>query len=144
MRVGVAIFVCAALLAPAIAAADDQPRTLLLKGRYDEAAAEFAKSTGEDPAAAIGLARCRLAIGKRDDAAAALAAAAEKMPQSAVIRGELALLALRRGDHDAAAKLAGEAVALDKDCVSAHWVQAELLRLSGKIPEAQSAYAWFI
>ena len=146
MRVGVAIFVCAALFAPTIAAADDSlpPRTLLLKGRYDEAVAEFAKSAGEDPAAAIGLARCRLATGRRDDAAAGLTAAAEKLPKSAAIHGELALLALRRGDHDAAAREAAAAVALDKDCVSAHWVQAELLRLSGKISEAQSAYAWFI
>lgn len=134
------------LILVAALAADEplSPRALLLKGRYDDAAAAFAKAADINPAAAIGLARCKLATGKRDEAAKVLEAAAEKLPKSAAIRGEQALLALRRGDHAAAESYAGEALKLDKDCVAAHWAQAELLRLSGQISEAQAAYAWFI
>ena len=33
---------------------------------------------------------------------------------------------------------------MDKDCVPARWVEAELLRTSGKLDEAQRAYAWFV
>lgn len=147
MRWRLLLLVAAALLAPAVASAEGEPatgRTLLLKGRYEEAAAEFSKTAETDAAAAIGLARCKLATGKRDAAASLLTAAVERLPKSAAIRGEAALLALRRGDHDQAQKHAAEALALDKDCVPAHWVQAELLRLSGKVSETQAAYAWFI
>ncbi len=134
----------ALLLLGASAAQAEEARTLLLKGRYDEAAAEFAKTADTDSVAAIGLARCKLATGKRDEAAEVLSAAALKLPKSAAIRGELGLLVLRRGEHDAAEKHAAEALQLDKDCACAHWVQAELLRLSGQVAEAQAAYAWFI
>src|SRR5205814_1540669 len=60
------------------------------------------------------------------------------------VRAELALLALIHGDHEAAKEHSEAALALDKDCVAARWVAAELLRLSGRLKEAQNAYGWFI
>jgi tetratricopeptide (TPR) repeat protein len=119
-------------------------QTLLLKGRYAEAAQWFSRDATSDPAAAIGLARCKLGTGKREDAETVLQTAAEAFPKSAAIRAELALLALNRGDHETAEKYAANAVEIDKDCVAAHWVEAERLRLTGKLAEAQTSYAWFI
>ncbi|HEX5106412.1 MAG TPA: tetratricopeptide repeat protein, partial [Pirellulaceae bacterium] len=115
---------------------------LLLRGRYDEAAEQYAALASKDPAAAIGVARCRLAVGKSDDAASALATAAGWFPTSAEIQAELALLALARGNEEGAQKQSAGALALDKDCVAAHWVRAELLKHEGRLKEAEQAYAW--
>src|SRR5262245_24457536 len=139
--------VCLAWLAGGVysaAAEESTAHMLLLKGRYTEAAQWYLRDISTDPAAAIGLGRCKLATGKRDEAQAALQTAAETFPTSAAVRAELGLLALGRGDQDAAEKLAAAALALDKDCAAAHWVHAELLLRAGKVTEAQTAYAWFI
>src|SRR5687767_10975181 len=126
--IAVAIFVlCAAGSARAQQQDLAAAQTLLLKGRYDEAADRFAAAVDSDPAAAIGLARCRLSVGKNEEAEAAVKAAAERFPQSAAIQAELALLALRRGDHEAAGRYKSASLALDKDHVPARWVEAELL-----------------
>jgi cellulose synthase operon protein C len=125
---------------------EDEPtaQTLLLTGRYEEAAERFASDQESDAAAAIGLARTQAATGKREDARVTLEAAAGRFEKSADIRAELALVAIDRGDHESAGKHAGAALALDKNCVLARWIEAELLRTSGKLDEAQRAYAWFI
>jgi Flp pilus assembly protein TadD len=117
---------------------------LLLKGRYAEAAERLTPLADEEPAAAIQLARCRTAQGQSDEAEHVLKAAAERFPSAARIRAELAMLALARGEHVTAASHKDAALALDKNCLPARWVAAELLRLSGKIAEAQEGYGWFI
>ncbi len=117
-------------------------RSLFLTGRYDEAAEQFATAGTDDPAAVVWLARCKVAVGKRDEAVKALSTALAWHPKSAAIPAELAVLALDRGDHDAAAKHVAAALELDDDSVPARYVQAELLKASGKLTEAQEAYAW--
>jgi tetratricopeptide (TPR) repeat protein len=120
------------------------PRTLLLTGRYEEATQRYAATSEQDPAAAIGLARARLATGQRDKALEILTAAAERFEKSAAIRAELALLALRRGDHDSAGTHSAAALQLDKDCVATHWARAEWLTQQGQLDEAQKELAWFV
>jgi Flp pilus assembly protein TadD len=136
----------AAMALPAIARSQEEPtaQTLLLIGRYDEAAERFAAEQEKEPAAAIGLARCQTATGKREEARQTLESAAARFDKSAEVQAELALAALERGDHEPAGKHAAVAQALDKDCVLARWIEAELLRTCGKLDEAQRAYAWFI
>ena len=101
-------------------------RALYFKGRYAEAAERFERIGPQDAASRIGLARCKLATGKRDEAERILREAVEKMPAEAALHAELALLALDRGDLDAANRMRAKAIELDKDCVRARWVQAEL------------------
>ena len=145
-QVGVIALLLAAIAPLASARGEDHPsaQTLLLIGRYDEAAERFAAHSEKEPSAAIELARCQTATGKREEALRTLAAAAARFDKSADVQAELALAELERGDHEPAGKHAAAALALDKDCVLARWVEAELLRTSGKLDEAQRAYAWFI
>lgn len=133
-----------AFSAGAWAAEMPSARELLLTGRYDEAKAEFAKTSETDAAAAIGFARCQVATGKRDAAVATLKAAAERFENPSAILAELALLAFERGEHKEAGEHTAAAIAIDKDCLPARWIEAELLRTSGKLDDAQRAYAWFI
>src|SRR4029434_4424395 len=67
--------ICFALRAPAQDEGAAPARALFLKGRYDEAAERFAGDVERDVAAAVGLARCKLATGKRAEAEAVLRAA---------------------------------------------------------------------
>src|SRR5438552_1034701 len=110
------------------ASAQDGPertaRSLFLKGRYAEAAERYSRTATTNPIAAIGLAQCRLATGRRDQASELLQAAAATFPRSAAVQAQLALFALDRGDYEAAAGYAAAALALDKDLVAAHWVEA--------------------
>jgi len=111
LRIAV-LLACLTYGAGPAAAQEVAARTLLLKGRYAEAAARFSRDVESDPTAAVGLARCRLAVGKWEEAAEILRVAAERFPKAAAIPAELALLALRRGDHDAAKQQAAAALAL--------------------------------
>src|SRR5262245_32002565 len=147
VSISMTVWLCALLGAAPRALSQDSvttARALLLKGRYAEAAERFAAAADNDVAAAIGLAQTKLVTGKRADARAVLEAAAERFPKSAAIRAELAQLAIARGEYAAASESTAAALALDRDCVVARWCQAELLRLAGKLDEAQTAYGWFI
>ncbi len=135
--------------APALAADDalDEARQLLLTGRYAEAAEQYAalgKKQHEPVAVVLGLARCQAAQGQYDRAAAGLEAAAKKHPKAAALPAELAQLALDRGDHAAARKWAEQAIELEKDQLTARWVQAEVARLAGDLEAAGKGYAWFV
>ena len=145
-QAGIIALALAVSALPTFVRSDDQPsaQTLLLVGRYDEAAELFGADSEKEPSAAVGLARCQTATGKRDDAKTTLEAAAERFEESADVQAELALAAFERGDYEPAGKHAAAALALDKDCLLARWIEAELLRTSGKLDEAQRAYAWFI
>jgi len=119
-------------------------RSMFLKGRYNEAAERYSDLATSDPAAAIGMARCQIATGNREEAQTTLRAAAAQFPNSSAVLAELALQALARGDHAAAKERLDAALALNKDCLAAHCVEAELLRLSGELAEAQNAFGRFI
>src|SRR4051812_9670246 len=119
-------------------------QSLLWKGRYDEAAERFAKEAESDPVAAIGLAQCRVATGKGAEARTILEAACERFPKSAGLQAEMSNCELARGEYDLASQRAKAALALDKDCVAARWVTAELLRHCGQLENAENAYRWFV
>lgn len=145
-KAGIITLVIATIAPPAMVCSEDQPRTqtLVLTGRYEEAAERFAAQQKNDAAAAIGLSRAQVATGNREAARATLEAAAGRFEKSAELQAELALAAFDRGEYEPAGKHAAAALGLDKDCVLARWIEAELLRTSGKLDEAQRAYAWFI
>ena len=79
-------FLSILILAPGIAFATDETST------FDAKAAErFAKEAASDPAAAIGVAQCRIATGKRAEALATLEAARERFPKSARFECQLSV-----------------------------------------------------
>jgi cellulose synthase operon protein C len=117
----------------------------LLRGRYEEAAEAFANLDADQPvAAAIGLARSRLATGQIEQADAVLADALAQHGDDARLSAERALLALRRGLHDAALEHAKAALAKQPDQLAARWVTTELDRLHGRIDQAADGYRWFV
>jgi len=118
-------------------------RALYWKGRYEEGDALFARARVHDVSNEVWLARCKLAVGKRAAAEQILKDAARGAPTAEMFHAELALLLLERGELDAAAAEAAAALAIDKDCVSARWVLAEVLKGTGKLQQAEQAYAWF-
>src|SRR4051812_29029384 len=85
-------------------------RSLLLKGRYDEAAERFAKEAESDLSAAIGLAQCGVATGKRAEARTILEAACERFPKSAGLQAEMSNCELARGEYEAAKQRAEAAM----------------------------------
>ncbi len=136
-RIACALFV--SVLPVCAAAAEDElaaARRLLLQGRYSESAAIYAKSAAKSPAAAVGFARAWTATGKREEAVKALDAAGE----DPAVEAELARLALARGDHEAAAKHADAAIRASPDQLLARWIRSELLRVAGRLDEANKAY----
>ena len=126
-----------------VAAADDElaeSRRFLLAGNYAEAAEIYARSALETPAAALGLARSLAAEGKYAEAQRALSIAGEH----ADLHAELARLAFRRGDLDSANTHCQSAIRLDPDQLLARWIRGELLRVTGRLDEAEEAYKWLI
>src|ERR1044071_9427271 len=81
-------------LRSSIAFADEAAQQLFLQGRYEQAAEGFAKAADHDPAAVIGLARCRVATGKRKPAFRLLEAACERVDKAAAGRGAVGSLGL--------------------------------------------------
>ncbi len=114
---------------------------LLLTGKYEEAAAAFRKI--EEPAAAVGLARCSTAVGDADKALSILAAAEQKFAEDASLHAEHAGIAFNKGDYPAAARQVAAALKLDPKQPQARWWDAELHRVHGRLKEAEAAYAWF-
>jgi len=144
-RALVGVWLVLVVVTPVLADDGDElaARKHLLKGRYAEASERYGALADTNPPAAIGLARALSATGKSDKARRALDEAAKRFPDSAAIHAELALSAYNRGDYGAAERHKSDALKLDKDCVPAHWVEAELFKSSGKLAEAERAYAWF-
>jgi tetratricopeptide (TPR) repeat protein len=122
-----------------------EARQLMLTGKYAEAIEQFEKLVKKQPlAAALGIARCYEETGKLDEAAAALERAAKEHPKASRPLAALARLAQTRGNLDAAGKSAEAAIKLDENDPAARWVQAEVFRLRGKLPEANRAYEWLV
>jgi len=116
-------------------------RHLLLGGKYAEAAEIYARSAKENPASALGLARCLTAEGRLDEAVRKLAYAAG---DHAELHAELARLAFERGNYKVAKTHADEAIRLDPHQLQARWVRAELLRTSGRLDESAEVYRWLV
>ncbi len=135
-----AFLTLASLAATATAADLSAAQTLLLKGRYEEAREGFAAESDSNPAASIGLMRCHEEVGKRERAAEEIAAAVKQFPQDARVAAEQARLALDQGELKLAAMAAVRARELDDASLSARFVQAEMMRIDGKLADAQQAY----
>lgn len=136
------ICLASVLVWPAIGLADDdlaQARRLLRSGKYAEAGETFARS--KTPEAVLGFARSQAAQGQLKEAVETLTAAAG---QHAAIEAELALLAFDRGDYKAATEHVDAALRLDADQLLARWMRGELLRVAGKLDEANEAYRWLV
>jgi tetratricopeptide (TPR) repeat protein len=116
---------------------------LYLRGMYEEASDLYRKQPGE-VSAEIGLARCLLARGKTSEAISLLLKASAEHEDSASLHAELSLLGLETGDLQLAEAESAAALKADPNCLPARWVAAELLRLSGKLIEAEKEYGWFI
>ncbi|MBN1908256.1 MAG: tetratricopeptide repeat protein [Pirellulales bacterium] len=121
--------------------AGDTARHLLRSGKVAEAAEIYSKTAKTDPAAAVGLARCKTARGKLDEACAALTGCTKP---DAAVHAELARLAFRRGEHKKAAEQVAEALKLDENQLLARWIQAELHRVAGRMDAAGEAYLWLV
>ena len=117
---------------------------LLLRGKYDEAGEQFQPLVSDHPEAAIGLARCYLATGKAKAAQTLLFDSVAQHTSDATLHAELALLGLEIGEQTLAEEESAAAIKLDANCLPARWVAAELLRLRGRLTEAEKAYGWFI
>ncbi|NQT37238.1 MAG: tetratricopeptide repeat protein [Planctomycetes bacterium] len=139
------ILIACLLLCPIVASAAGEElaeaRQLLLGGKYDEARAIYASKSPQEPAAAVGHARCLAAVGKLDEAVAALQLLAQ---DHAEVQAEWAALAFRRGDFRAVDVHCEAAIKLDRDQLQARWLRAESARLAGRPDEAQRDYAWFL
>jgi tetratricopeptide (TPR) repeat protein len=137
----------AVVLWTSVAGAGDlaEARRLWLVGKFAEAQEAYDSLAAKEPvAAALGKARCRTSVGKYDEARDALADAVKSHPDDASLHAALAELALNRGDYETADREAAAALAADPEQLLARWVQAERLRLDGKLTEADAAYKWFV
>jgi cellulose synthase operon protein C len=122
-----------------------EARHLFLTGKYAEAEELYTKElSAHSVEAGIGIARCQFAVGKFEEATTTLKAAEQSDPKTAAPHAELALVALARGEHDAAQHSADEALKLDENNVTAHWVLAEWNRLAGRLKEANTGYKWLV
>lgn len=123
----------------------DQAETLLLTGKYAEAADAYTALAAKHPvSAAIGLARAQLAQGQRNEALAGIKGAAARNPKDADLQAELALLLFERGEWKDAEAAAAKATELNPKQLAARWLTAELLQSRGKLKEAKTAYEWLV
>lgn len=125
---------------PSFAAKGDDladAQRLLLTGKYAEAAARFARSASDSPAAAVGWSRALAAEGKYEEAAKAISSC---KAEHAHVKAESARLALLRGDYPAARTQVDAALRLDSKQLLARWIDGELLRTAGRLDEAAAAY----
>ncbi|MCX7426369.1 MAG: tetratricopeptide repeat protein [Planctomycetia bacterium] len=139
-RLLIVILFLASLPASAARATDDA-RHLLRTGKYAEAAALFAEKAKDNPAAAVGLARCLAAQGKTAEADRALVACPAA---DASLEAERARLAVARGDYAAADARVAAALKLDTNELLARWLQGELHRTAGRLDEAEASYRWLV
>jgi predicted Zn-dependent protease len=126
-------------IAASLATANDH----LLHGRYQEAE-ELFRPHAATPAGALGLARCYAETGRTDAATRILLPTIAQHENDASLHAELARIGLETGDLRLAESESAAALKIDANCLAARWVAAELLRLAGKLPEAEQAYRWFI
>jgi cellulose synthase operon protein C len=120
-------------------------RRLFLTGRYEEAIEIYEALNEKEPtAAALGLADCYRETGRAKQAEDGLLAACQRDPKNADLAAGAAWLAWQRGDHDQARNRAETALRLNDKHLAAHWISAELHRVSGRLDDARRGYQWFI
>ena len=122
---------------PAHAADLAKARSLLMHGRYDEAAEIYKPEAAKAAEAALGWAACLEAQGKTAAAVEALTPLADKQAE---IQAQLARLAFERGDAVEARRRVKETLQLASEHPLALYVQAELARTSGRLDEAEGQY----
>ncbi len=133
-----ACFICVLFPRLAVSAADlSKAHTLLMHGRYEEAAEVFRPQSAADPQAALGIAACQEAQGKLAAAEKTLKPLAEK---HADIQALLARLAFQRGDYEEARRRVAETLKLAGVHPLGLYIKAELDRTSGRIDEAERGY----
>ncbi len=140
-----ALAICG-LRADGILANDLQQAELLrLKGQYQEATEAFQKLSKAAPiASALGISRCQRLQGQLDAAEASLGAAIQDHANNADMHAEFAELRFTRGDYDTARQQVDLTLGLNRDHLLARWIDAELLRSTGKLEKANEAYRWFV
>ena len=127
------------LLAPLPCPAADlaKARSLLMHGRYEEAAEIYQPEAAKSADAALGWAACLEAQGKTAAAVEALTPLADKQAE---IQAQLARLAFQRGDAAEADRRVKETLQLASGHPLALYFKAELARTSGRLDEAESQY----
>ena len=135
----IAPFVLVLFIVPLAASAADlaKAHSLLMHGRYEEAAEIYKPESAANDQAALGLAACLEARGKTAAAIECLRPLAEKQAE---IQAQLARLAFERGDSPEARRRAAAALKLAPAHPFAHYVMAELARTAGRIDDAQREY----
>jgi cellulose synthase operon protein C len=134
-----AALLTALLLSPLSARAADlaKARSLLMHGRYEEAAEIYKPAAATSDQAALGFAACLESQGKTDEAVEALKPLAGK---HADMQAELARMALERGDVAEARLRVDAALTLASEHPLATYVRAELAAASGRIDAAEKDY----
>ena len=127
------------LFAPLSSSAADlaKARSLLMHGRYEEAAEIYKPEAASSPPAALGWAACLESQGKTAAAVEALKPLAGKQAE---IQAQLARLAFERGDCAEARRRTDEALKLASEHPLALYIRAELARTSGRPDEAERGY----
>jgi tetratricopeptide (TPR) repeat protein len=122
---------------PSQAADLAKARSLLMHGRYEEAAEIYKPEAAANAQAALGWAACLESQGKTAAAVEALAPLAGKQAE---IQAQLARLAFDRGDWTEARHCADEALRLAAEHPLARYILAEMARASGRLDEAEGHY----
>lgn len=138
-----ALLVAALTAAPAAAAEDTlaAAKTLLLRGRYSEAAERFAALAEAHPVeAALGQAQAEAATGQDTAALGRLTQAVAAHPTAAALHAAQAQLLFERGDTDAASRAVEAALEIDENQTQASWLEAESHRVSGRLDLAEAGY----
>jgi cellulose synthase operon protein C len=119
----------------------------LSKGRYEEAEEVFRKAADAkaDPVAvALGISRAKEAVGAWEEAEHVIADALTHQSGQSQLLARLAELQLARGRLVDAEKTANAVVAASPDDAVARLVLADVYAQTGRFPEANAAYRWFI
>jgi cellulose synthase operon protein C len=150
---GIAAFTLVVVLSPSIFAADTAKDLLakaqahLAKGHYEEAEETFRKAAdakADAVAVSVGISRTRQAVGAWEDAEKVVVEAIKNQSGQPRLLARLSEVQLARGRLADAEKSAEAAVGASPDNAAARLVLAEVYAQTGRFPEANAAYRWFI
>jgi cellulose synthase operon protein C len=133
----IALFLAIVASLPSHAADLSMARSLLMHGRYEEAAEIYKPMAATSPQAALGWAACLESQGKTAAAVDVLAPLAE---EQAEIQAQLARLALERGDWADARRRVEKTLQRASEHPLAIYLLAELARTSGRFEESEKQY----
>lgn len=140
-RVACVVVLLAVFAAEHCRAADDflqLARQLAWAGNYGEAEEKYEGLAKSQPiASAVGLSQILAATGRNDEARALLQSAIKAQPDDLELRARLAELAWKQGDWGTARECLTPEV---RQSPLGRWIQAELLRQSGELADAEREY----